>query len=380
MKPFSRSLPWVRYHPSLNIEGYFKKTAFPFLRTGEIAPGTDSEELDAERLTVKKLPLGSYKSGEVVMNYAQPNLVQELHDEYFANLEDQWAENYANKRKINWKILPAVYAVAAVAHTVITMISIPQSNIEKRQQIEAHIEKSTIEEKESITATEKLHTAVREYLNASTVEEKIKWVRHPERVKPLMSLHYEKNSIEDREFVAVREMKAVSAWSKSFILLSAELKSGGKQFLAVEHTEDDNYKIDWETEVCYQPISWKIFSQVRAPISLNMRVLVRPDMQYTMNFTEEDQYVCFRMVTRENQEPIYGYVKKDSPVWHDLRLFFTGKRQTRIDGEPVILRLRVPDQGVAKDGVIIERFLSDRWMYLDPPTGSQSNKAMATSD
>lgn len=380
MKPFARIIPWIRHQIALNAEQKIAYEAIPILREERLEDEISQiEPVVIERLIIEKQPLGQNKSGEIVMNHAHPNLIEDMRAEHFEEMEERWAEQTSNKRKIDWKLVPAVYAVAALAHTLITMISMPKANIEQIEQRVVQEQEAVIEQKEVASASERLESAVEGYLNASTVDEKMQWVRHPMRIKPLMDLHYEKNSMEERKFSSIQKMKAVSAWSKSYILISAELTSGEQQFLAVEHTPEDTYKIDWETDVCYQPISWKIFSNVKSSIAMDMRVMVKPDAHYTMNFSEEDDYVCFRMVTRDNQKPIYGYVKKSSPVWHDLRIFFTAKKQTSLDGEPLILRLRVPEHGIAKNGVIIERFLSDRWLYLDSPAGSNPNRSMADS-
>lgn len=329
----------------------------------------------------EKLPLGSLKSGAASIEHVLPNTTQVAQGTAQPGAreatEERWTHSAAAKpRPVNWNQVAAVYAVAAVAHTAIVFLSFDSARKADPAELAAAAAATHKQQAESKATLLDLHTTVRGYLNAGSVEEKLRWVRHPERVAPLMARHYRKNALENRRFRAVKNMRAVTAWSKSFILLTAELESGGTQFLAVEHGEDGGFKVDWETEVCYQPMAWKDFTKQNKPVTIDMRVLARPDNRYNREFSEDKEYVCFRMVSRESKIPVYGYAKRNSPVWHDLRLFFTGRRQTGADGEPLILRLRVPENGFARNGVVIERFLSDRWLYLDPSRDARSPKGM----
>ncbi len=83
------------------------------------------------------------------------------------------------------------------------------------------------------------------------------------------------------------------------------------------------------------------------------------------------------MVARDHPQAVFGYVKKGSPAWHDLGLFFSKKKKSHADGEPLILRLLTPDERSAQQGVVIEKFLSDRWLYVDPPAQAAKHKFIA---
>lgn len=213
---------------------------------------------------------------------------------------------------------------------------------------------------------ETLNTSVRSYLEAYSIEEKIQWVRHPERVRPMMINHYSKQPIKGRKFDRILSQRAVSIWSRPFIILVASVDDGKKHFLTVEQIPDGSFKIDWETDVHYLPLSWKDYVRSSsAPSSVDMRVYVKPDHHYTAPFHDSRIFECFRLVSRDDKQVIFGYAKRGTPVWHDLRKFFTGRRKKHFDGEPLILRLKQPDNKNAQSGVIIEKFLSDRWIV--PP-------------
>jgi len=383
MKPFARLIPWIRHCTGHDAQQQVEQDIIPILRkqTNEDALSKIKHEEEAPvLLKVEQYPLGAHKSNEAEMDYTLPDLAQDEREQAQEVLEQAWSDRSGFKlRATNWNVVTAVYAVAAIAHTIIVFITVDPTNKEQKAEqlvIEAESQK---EQQESISTVNRLHTAVRGYLNAESVQEKLQWVRHPDRVAPLMTQHYRENELENRKFKAVKNLRSVTAWSKSFVLIVAELESGDSQFLALEHGEDDSFKIDWETEVCYQPMAWKDFAKKNTTATVDMRVLARPSNHYNSEFSEDKDYVCFRMVSRDSKVPVYGYAKKNSRVWHDLRLFFTGKRQSSADGEPLILRLRIPEKGFAKNGVIIDRFLSDRWLYVAPPNNQSLAKAMVVS-
>lgn len=386
MKPFSRLLPWVRRCNGHGAQQLVRQGITPAFLNRVALAKLAYEERTTERLAAEKRPTWSYKSGTVDVAYTLPDLEQDLdHDlqeEQLAAIEENWAENAGRKRRpINWNMAAAVYAVAAIAHTIVVFVSLNSSAKAPSAEMIASATAEQQEQIESKATIHDLHTTVRGYLNAGSVKEKLKWVRHPDRVSPLMAGYYQKNSLENRKFRSIKNLRAVTAWSKSFVLLVAELESGGTQFLAVEQGADGGFKVDWETEVCYLPMAWQDFTMQKHATTVDMRVLARPDNHYNTEFSEDKEYVCFRMVSRDSKVPVYGYAKRNSPVWHDLRLFFTGKRQTSTDGEPLILRLRIPENGFARNGVIIERFLSDRWLYVDPSRDTRGPKAiMATAE
>jgi len=214
---------------------------------------------------------------------------------------------------------------------------------------------------------EAMLTTIRSYLAASTIDEKLRWSRNPNRVRPMMQHHYKNNTFQKFDFDHISSINFVSFWSRPFVLLMARSSDGKGQFITLEQTDKTSFRVDWETDVYYQPMLWDEFIKRRPTQSMDMRVWVKPENLYTFQFRDEKKYECFRLTSRDSSDPVYGYVERGSPVWKDLRRFFELRHKSSHQGEPLLLRLRFPTTepvSSSDKGVIIEKFLSDRWLYI----------------
>jgi hypothetical protein len=148
----------------------------------------------------------------------------------------------------------------------------------------------------------------------------------------------------------------------------ARAPDGSGKFMTLEQTGPTSFRVDWETDVYYLPVPWKEFLKQRPTHPVEMRVRVKPDDLYTFQFRDEKKYECFRITSRDDHTPAYGYVERGSPVWKDLRHFFELRRKSAPQGEPLILKLRFQTKtplSPSDNGLIIEQFISNRWLYIE---------------
>ncbi|NWK54348.1 hypothetical protein HW115_01905 [Verrucomicrobiaceae bacterium N1E253] len=348
-----RHWSWKRLRPKIKRASDEKRRE-PTLK--DSPPELDSKAIS---LKVHKPPLGITKT--------TPAQVEEIlgDEEEPEDIEEKWGlMDRVRDIPIGWQIL-GILILAGIITQSTRMIVEGRKNREKAITINTSILEQDQEEIQSVEQA--LHQTIRSYLAADSLEKKLKWSRYPERVKPMMEQYYQNHTFKPLDFDHIKSINFVTFWSRPFVLLTAYTTSGDSVFMTVEQTGNTAFKVDWETDVYYLPMDWQSFIKQRPTQSLNMRVLVKPDNHYAYQFRDEEKYECFRLVSRDDHTPVYGYVERGSPAWKDLRYFFELRKKSSKQGEPLILTLRFPDTNNPKTdkGVMIERFLSNRWLYVE---------------
>jgi hypothetical protein len=135
--------------------------------------------------------------------------------------------------------------------------------------------------------------------------------------------------------------------------------------LILEIAESGEPLVDWETFVCYQPMKWDDFARQRPTgKSLDFRVYAQADNFFSHEFANSDEWECFRLTARESDESLFGYARAGSAEAAEMRALTASGRDGSVSA---ILRLSIPDGLGSRRGVMIEKVLNTRWIYIDPP-------------
>ena len=206
----------------------------------------------------------------------------------------------------------------------------------------------------------------RAYCAATTIEEKLKYVRHPERVAPLMESHYAKlGEVEHGEYKLTTHM-AQPIDIYSFVVLTGTLDGKSKPLLA-ETVSSTEIKIDWEADVCYQPSDIDEFLEKRDTELASFRVYARIDNFYVYEFHDYKKYQCLRLTLRDSDKHLYGYVERNSDLGLRLALRFESAKQLsngQDTTEPLFVKVRFPENSRFENGVFIEEVIVPRWALL----------------
>ena len=112
-------------------------------------------------------------------------------------------------------------------------------------------------------------------------------------------------------------------------------------------------------------MKWDDFvAQRPAGISLDFRVYVERDDFYSHEFVDVNLWTCFRLTALDSEETLFGYARTGSDEARAmLRLIDENNgRKTSL-----ILRLSIPERLQSRRGVVIEKLLGSRWIYIVPP-------------
>jgi hypothetical protein len=229
------------------------------------------------------------------------------------------------------------------------------------------------ERREAEAHFEQMEIVVAGFLKAKSPEEMLKWVRHPERVAPLMKSHYARNAIESLTFKSTDEYHIASLESKPFIALKVRVEEQREGVPILLEDGPDGMLVDWESFVCYLPMNPEDIAELRPTEPVSLRVYAHRDTFFTYEFSDEREYDCFRLNFRGSETILYGFVKKGTILEREfLKIFPVGKVNYK---KPLMISARFLKGGEAKNSMLIEDLESTMWAYpRDPAEVEQKNE------
>lgn len=283
-------------------------------------------------------------------------------------LEQDWEESAARRQTIpwGWFVLIALLISGAVMWSL-TRVGKAEIEAERiRAETASVIVGEEQEEREAAELIDRINASIREFIGATSVESLIRLVRHSGRVAPLMRQYYAEKALDHGHLKSVRMLQPVTLDNRAnFWMATVALSDGKVHSLVLEIGESGEPLIDWETFVCYQPMPWDDFARKR-PIgaSLDFRVYLEKDNFYNYEFADAGRWVCFRLTALDSEETVFGYAEMESET---AQVLLRQLERHGTDRVSLLLRLTIPEGIQSRNGVVIEKLLCPRWLYLDPP-------------
>lgn len=284
-----------------------------------------------------------------------------------------WVEEYDEEKEqvipIGWFFLVGLVLLAVVAWMILQILSgndeIDPLGADGSSNFSGTEDLVSVEAREQAREHfEKIETALAGFLGAESIEERAEFVRHPSRVIPLMEDYYAREEFRTFEFQELLTMNSVSLDMLSFMAVVAETKGGTDPPVLLEDTPN-GILVDWESFICYQPISPEEFAAKRPSEPISMRVYGTVDNFYVYQFSDETKYGCVRLEFRDSDVVLFGYVERGSVVEQKFNQIMGGER--RSIQQPFILRLRFPEDCPEERCVLIEDIESALWAYPENP-------------
>jgi hypothetical protein len=195
----------------------------------------------------------------------------------------------------------------------------------------------------------------KEFLNATTVEQLLPMVIHPDLTESRMRRMHPDGKIEKvglSLFNSSGEVKpAGSAWV-------AMVRTGfyeEKPMAFVKTT--DGLKIDWESWVGWSEMSLEEFVAAQPSESQTFRVKVSDVDYYNFGFKDDEKWKSYRLVSPDGEQSVYGYVERESILDSKLRPDPSTKERGRLT-----LVLKFPKEEESRNQVIIEEMAADGWV------------------
>lgn len=286
-------------------------------------------------------------------------------------VEENWGEATIRRHPIpwGWFALIGMGIIGAVVWSLTRVEKAETQTLRIRSATETAIVDEETEEREAADLIDRIDRTVRDFIAATSVERLARLVRQPERVTPLMRAYYADKPVFPGRLNSIQSLQPLTLGNRGdFWVANVALSDGKSHSMILEIRKDGQPRVDWETFVCYQPMSWDDFARRRpAGSSKDFRVYVETDTFYSHEFANSEQWVCFRLTALDSEETVFGYAHAGSDEARSL-LDLSGRNRGTMTS--VILRLVIPDGLQSRHGVVIEKILCPRWIYLDPPDSS----------
>lgn len=283
-------------------------------------------------------------------------------------LEQEWGSAAARQRNIPWGWFVLIGLVLAAA-AVWSLAGVKKADVKAAQirvETESVIVNDEKEEKEAADLIDRIDAATRDFFHATSVEAMLPLVRQPERVKPLMERYYSEHPIVPISTLRTRILQPLTLDNRAnFWMKSVELAENQSSNLIIEVMDNGEPKIDWETLVCYQPMNWDAYVAERpGGTSMDFRVYVEPDNFFSHEFADPEKWNSFRLTALDADETLFGYVRAGSEIANQVVELLRRNQGSRTS---MVLRLNIPEGLKSRRGVVIEKLLSPRWLYVSPP-------------
>lgn len=234
-----------------------------------------------------------------------------------------------------------------------------------RQESVDRLEEEDLEIQEATALVERVEAHVRKYCEAETIEELLPLVRSPKRVESLMREWYAASPLQAHRFERIVLFQPLDLDARNFYVVTYEYDGSdrGKTVL-VEDRGEGGLLVDWETDVCYQPMNWDDYVKQRPEGVKTFRVRMELDYAglYSHEFQDEEKWEGFRLTAHRSDEFLVGYVKRRSEMAESLRALIEDNGYRPV---AVILTLRVPQDVESYRGVVIEEVVSKRWLLQE---------------
>ena len=203
---------------------------------------------------------------------------------------------------------------------------------------------------------------LRAFLTAKTVDERVKFVRNQEQMKPIMEEWYSNNPEEaERTWPEpnILKRKKIEDQGRYFIILVVEFTGIGYRFLAIEQRSKDDMKLDWATSVGYQPLPLEEFKASRPAQPVKFWAKLKPSDYYNFQFSDQERYFSVDLSYPGQLEfSLTGYLDR-TKEW-------TAPLIARIEegeGPSLVIELQYPPAAEPQDSSQVEiiSIVSDTW-------------------
>jgi hypothetical protein len=314
---------------------------------------------------------------EIEMRSNQPGIESLIDGDRITieGLESAWGNASLERRPIpwGWFVLIAMAllggAIWSLRHIVFAEEQLEVIRLETKSLLKNE-ETSLDSAREQIERIEQSLTA---FCKAPNIDTMARFVRHPERVRPLMDDYYARHPFQPLGTTRIEALRPLTLGVYGdFWAATLRLQNGKKKNLIVQASECGETLVDWESAVNYQPMAWDDYVKKR-PVGtpLDFRVYLEPDMLYSHEFRDSSKWNCYMLTALDSEEMLFGYVRSDSPTAQLLRTWFQRSPSERAS---MIMRLSIPEGLTSPRGVVIDHALSVRWIYIASPEGGSEAK------
>lgn len=193
------------------------------------------------------------------------------------------------------------------------------------------------------------------FTRAATVEERLKWVRDPERVEPLARAFFSTGPGARETVSELVPMVAVQRGDLHYERYRADLVGGRNRLVCVVLT-DKGGKVDFESYARHGSVPWDDLLSGRVAAADEVRLFVSRGEYYNFGFSDDGQWSNFVARTPDLDVDLQVYALRGSPEETTLN------QLTANGPAPVTLAVRSVDQSHKRNQLEVTRVLAPAWV------------------
>ena len=184
-----------------------------------------------------------------------------------------------------------------------------------------------------------------DFLKASTLADKLRFVRDPESMAEHIAAFYGGNPNRPERYSSIAPVNEVDSQPG---IQKFYITSDGDQRIAAVVDTPDGKKIDWPAYARLNDVDWDTFRRGKASGSPAFRVQITELDYYAGPFSDPQKYKCFQISSPELYRDLFGYAERGSVTEKRLSAFSAPVKQR------CILRLATPASPDARQLEIID--------------------------
>ncbi|MDP4646560.1 MAG: hypothetical protein NWS80_05470 [Akkermansiaceae bacterium] len=192
------------------------------------------------------------------------------------------------------------------------------------------------------------------FLEAETVEEILPLVRNPYDVAQKMRRLHPDGTITPLGFSGVSPLEGVS-YKDGYAAVSFLTADQEKKPMVFCEGEG-GLKIDWESWAGWSELPWDELMESKPTKPVLVRVISKPVPYYNFGFSDEDEWVSYRLLSPDGEHTLYGYAKRGSLIDEQLRPADPNGAMA------VTLRISFREGATSASQAEIDEFVTDGWV------------------
>lgn len=205
-----------------------------------------------------------------------------------------------------------------------------------------------------------IEATVRGFFDAATIDEKLQFVRDPERVRAMMANHYGARPLEHREWRSLGWLLPVKEPGFRLGYAQAIFADSEPVSLIIEEMPDGGIKVDWESSVRYGELDWNEFIQTRPTSPKLFRVIASKPAVSPSDKTPPGTQVL-EIKHPDQDHVIYAYFDPKDPKFEPL---IEQLQNGHWKDVPLTLRLCYPGPLNSVNGASIAEVEGKGWLIL----------------
>lgn len=149
------------------------------------------------------------------------------------------------------------------------------------------------------------------FTEAETTDERLKWVRDPDRVRPALEAFFTDGPGATERVANLNPMKPTRTKTLALVRFHVKTEAGGDRLLCVALTEE-GAKVDFDCYARHGSVPWKKLLSGEVEIAEEVRVFVKRGGYYNYHFDDETRWRHFVATTPDLDRPLDIYVERGS--------------------------------------------------------------------